>query len=206
MSTERGRGGRRRRDQRGSTLVEFAFIFPIFMMVVLGMFSGGQSYNRKISMTNAVAEASRYGATLAPGPLVAAPPAACFVVPAVSAGCGVDEWLSMVAAAVAQNGDGDLDATIDGREICVAYVHPLADATRPHAEVSHMAVFTTSDTTPSVETHGPGARCIQNDGRPNAERRVQITVKRTSPLQALFFSYDLDLTARSITRFEAINY
>jgi Flp pilus assembly protein TadG len=55
---------RRRRAETGATLVEFALILPVLMALILGMFSGGISYNRKISMTNAVREGSRYGATL----------------------------------------------------------------------------------------------------------------------------------------------
>lgn len=194
MSTDSGRGGKRLRGQRGAALVEFALIFPIFMTIVLGMFSGGQSYNRKNSMTNATGEAGRYGATLAPSSLGAVAPST-----------GIDEWVRKVAAAVIQNADGDLDATVDGREICVAYVHPKADTTLPHNQISHMARYTISDTTP-FEDSGASARCIANDGRGSDEKRVQITVKRRSPLQALFFSYDLDLTARSVTRFEATSY
>ena len=33
--------------ERGAALVEFALILPVFMMLVLGMFSGGIAYNHK---------------------------------------------------------------------------------------------------------------------------------------------------------------
>ena len=55
---------RQRRGDRGATLVEFALILPLLMMLILGMFSGGIAYNRKNSMTNAVREGARYGATI----------------------------------------------------------------------------------------------------------------------------------------------
>ncbi len=45
--------------------MEFALILPIFMMIILGMFTGGMAYNRKIAITDAVREGTRYGATLA---------------------------------------------------------------------------------------------------------------------------------------------
>jgi Flp pilus assembly protein TadG len=45
-------------------LVEFALILPIFMMLILGMLSGGRAYNNKIDITNAVREGARYGAVL----------------------------------------------------------------------------------------------------------------------------------------------
>lgn len=45
--------------------MEFALILPVFLGLVVGMFSGGIAYNRKISITSAVREGARYGATLA---------------------------------------------------------------------------------------------------------------------------------------------
>ena len=54
----------RRREERGATLVEFALILPVLMALILGMFTGGLAYNRKISMTNAVREGARFGATI----------------------------------------------------------------------------------------------------------------------------------------------
>jgi len=207
VSTQSDRGERRGTGERGTALVEFALIFPIFMTVVLGMFSGGQSYNRKIAMTNAVSEASRYGATLAPSTLVAPPPpAVCSAVPATSAACGIDQWVRNVAAAVIQNAEGDLNASASGREICVAYVHPAADSTASHNQISHMLKYTTSDSAPSAQEDGVAARCIANDGRPSTEKRVQVVATRSSPLEALFFSYSVTLTAQSITRFEATSY
>lgn len=195
VTTEREKGRRRRRrDERGTSLVEFAFVFPIFMTVVLGMFSGGLAYNRKISMTNATGEASRYGATLAPasfpGPYTA---------PATH---GLDVWLVKVADAVVQNASGDLNAGTQDRSICVAFLHPSATAAPPDTpadDYGHKLVRTTSDT----PSHGPGEQCFP-DGRPDTERRVQILVTRRSPISALFFTLDdVTLTARAVTRFEA---
>jgi Flp pilus assembly protein TadG len=51
------------RGERGVTLVEFALILPLFMMLVLGMVTGGHAYFRKISITDAVREGARYGVT-----------------------------------------------------------------------------------------------------------------------------------------------
>ena len=49
----------------GAGLVEFALILPLLMALILGIFTGGLAYNRKISITNAVREGARFGATLA---------------------------------------------------------------------------------------------------------------------------------------------
>lgn len=45
-------------------MVEFALILPLVMSIVLGLVTGGAAYNRKLSMTNAVREGARFGATL----------------------------------------------------------------------------------------------------------------------------------------------
>lgn len=55
---------KRRRCDRGASLVEFALLLPVFMMLALGMFSGGLAYNQKIDVTNAVREGARYGSAL----------------------------------------------------------------------------------------------------------------------------------------------
>jgi Flp pilus assembly protein TadG len=45
---------RRRRGERGQSLVEFALILPILMLVLLGIFKCGVVYNNYIQLTNAV--------------------------------------------------------------------------------------------------------------------------------------------------------
>ena len=84
-----------RDDERGAGLVEFALVLPLLMMLVLGLVSGGIAYNRKISITNAVREGTRYGATLTCS-------AAC-----VSGGA----WISQVKARVAEVSGGELSAS-----------------------------------------------------------------------------------------------
>ena len=54
----------RRDSECGAALVEFALVLPLIMALILGMVTGGSAYNRKLSMTNAVREGSRFGATL----------------------------------------------------------------------------------------------------------------------------------------------
>jgi Flp pilus assembly protein TadG len=59
MVTRRGRRG-----DRGAALIEFAIIAPLVFMLLLGLFSGGILLNQRNSMTNAVREGARMGATL----------------------------------------------------------------------------------------------------------------------------------------------
>lgn len=60
----RARVGRRGRGENGAALVEFALIAPLVFALLLGMFTGGMALSRKNSMTNAVRESARLGATL----------------------------------------------------------------------------------------------------------------------------------------------
>ena len=53
-----------KRREAGASLVEFALIAPLVFALLLGMFTGGLSLSRKNSMTNAVREGARLGATL----------------------------------------------------------------------------------------------------------------------------------------------
>ncbi len=55
---------RRRQSERGAAMVEFALILPIVMSLVLGLVTGGALYNKKLAMSSASREGSRFGATL----------------------------------------------------------------------------------------------------------------------------------------------
>ena len=189
------------RDERGAALVEFALVFPLFMTLVLGMFSGGLAYNRKNTLINAAREGARYGATLAPASVDPGPPSA-----------GIDEWARQVTDAVEQNAEGDLRDGVAGREICVAYLWPAgdADAGVPHKEKSHrnLRPETGPDTMLAGDDAGATLSTLQcfADGRPAAEKRVQVRVTRRSEINLLFFDIPVTLTAESVTRFEATEY
>lgn len=97
----RGNGDR----DAGASLVEFALVLPVFMMLLLGMMTGGLAYNRKLSVSAAAREGARYGATL---PITASLP--------------VDAWLTKVALLTVSSGEGELAADKPGQSVCVAYV------------------------------------------------------------------------------------
>ncbi|MGO8686202.1 MAG: TadE family protein [Candidatus Dormibacteria bacterium] len=61
--------GRRRR--RGQTLVEFAMVFPVFLMVVMGTIDYGGYFGSRLSIENAARAAVRYAA-VQPCPLTGA--------------------------------------------------------------------------------------------------------------------------------------
>ncbi len=56
--------GNPRDRERGAALVEFAIILPLLMCLLLGIFTGGIAYNRKLSLTGSAREGARYGTTL----------------------------------------------------------------------------------------------------------------------------------------------
>ena len=190
------------RGERGVALVEFALVFPVFMTLVLGMFSGGLAYNRKNTLINAAREGARYGATLSPASLPLSSPLSA----------GIDEWVTYVADAVQQNAEGDLRNGVVGRTICVAYYWPAGDANGavPHKEKSHKITrpATGTDTIVAAGDFGPNSSITPcfTDGRPATEKRVQVRVTRTSPINLLFFDIPVTLTAESVTRFEATQY
>lgn len=98
-------------DEAGASLVEFALVLPVFMMLLLGMLTGGLAYNRKLSVAQAGREGARYGATL---PITAALP--------------VDGWLAKVAQVTIASSDGELAPDRPGQMVCVAHVDSAGTA------------------------------------------------------------------------------
>ena len=52
------------RGQRGQTMVEFAIVLPIFLLLLLGIAQGGIAFNHYIQLTDATRAGARYGAPL----------------------------------------------------------------------------------------------------------------------------------------------
>ena len=158
-------------------MVEFALVLPIVVMLALGIISGGQAYQAKLSMSNGAREGARYGATL---------PIENFLT--------LNDWLDNVAVVATGAIDDGLPSTAPGRIVCVAYVYPAGTAVNDR-------------TTRRYQTSGSPAytnsTCF-NDNRPSTERRVQVTVSRAGELDAGFINIDLTLNGRGVARFEAI--
>src|SRR5687768_2460716 len=70
-----GRATSRRRNADGAVAVEFALIFPLLVMLLLGTTTAGLSYSRAVGLANATREGARFGATAdACGTAITAPP------------------------------------------------------------------------------------------------------------------------------------
>jgi Flp pilus assembly protein TadG len=61
--TRRSRTARLRRSQSGAGLVEFAVVFPVLMMIFLGIFEFSRHFYTQLTVRHAVAEATRFAVT-----------------------------------------------------------------------------------------------------------------------------------------------
>jgi Flp pilus assembly protein TadG len=85
-------------------LFEFALVLPLFLALVLGIFSGGHAYTENISMVEAVREGARYGASL----------------PLGTGASAVSTWESGVRSRVVSASAGGLTTA----EVCVKFALP----------------------------------------------------------------------------------
>jgi hypothetical protein len=174
------------REEHGAALVEFALVLPLLVMFLLGIFTGGIAYNRKLAIVNGVREGSRYGATL---PVASAP-----------SGCAVtlDCWLKAVASITQQGSEGNLASTVASLSICVSYVYPNGSTSTAPSDSTRKLVRT-----PSGDTVTAGATCFDDQRPSGAERRVQVTASRRGRIEYFVGNSDVTLASEAITRFEA---
>ncbi|MEY2420985.1 MAG: hypothetical protein QOI95_1052 [Acidimicrobiaceae bacterium] len=173
----------RAKGDSGAVLVEFAITLPLLVMLLLGMFTGGLAWNQKLATTNGVREGSRFGATLGVSS------ASC------SSGAGtLDCWLKQVADVTQSASEGELGSSVASRNICVAYVYPTGATANDRTKALVRTASGDSITT--------GATCF-SDGRPDTERRVQVTGSRQATIEFMLFTLTPTLSTESVTRFEA---
>jgi Flp pilus assembly protein TadG len=133
----------RSRAERGASLVEFAIILPVFMVLVLGMFSGGVAYNRQIAIRNAAREGARYGSILPQG-----------------SGTGTPTWAELIQTQVVERSEGELTAA----DVCVA----LVNFNSPTAVVSPAAHYSTTGAPCFADGGADGKRRVQVSVRASA--------------------------------------
>ena len=170
--------GNKGRGERGASLVELAFALPILIMLLVGLVSSGIAYNHQLALTHAAREGGRYGATLPVNP------------------GSMDDWLEIVINQTVADATGALDSGVDGRYVCVAYVHPNGTAA---GDTTTRRILDTG-----LQSSQGGQQCFASgDGRPDDERRVQVVVRRNTDFSVVFFSSVLNLDAQAVNRFEA---
>ena len=164
MGLHRFRTDRTGGSERGAALVEFALVLPLVVSLILGLVSGGAAYNRKLSMSGAVREGSRFGATLD----------------------GSANWATYVQSRTAELSTGDLTTN----NVCVALVIAASNTVVPGPGYSASGSTCSSVAAPSPPATATTG-CV-----------VKIWAARGDQLQALFFTSNLTLTARSVARYE----
>ena len=165
---------KRKTSESGAALVEFALLLPVFMALVLGMFSGGVIYNQKMDVTHATREGARYGAAVSKDQTWA-----------------TGTWASNVRDLVVERSGGDLTngtgttAGVSTDGVCVALV-----TGSPATVVTPSASYSTSGSTCFTDTSG------------DPSTRVQVSARRAGKLEVLFFSRTMTLTANATARYE----
>lgn len=167
-------------NERGAVLVEAAMVTTFLMMLLVGTITAAVAYSQKTSLQTAAREASRFAATL-------------------PVNGDMTGFLIRVADVAKGAANGDLGDAVAGQNICVAYVYPKGTA----ADDRNTRILQNGGVT-GTPTHGPTSKCF-DDGRPDDERRVQVTVGRKATIQAVMFSTQVDLNSRSTARFERTN-
>lgn len=168
-------GRRISNEQRGAQLIEFALILPILLSLLFGIVTGGVAFSHNLSIDNAARETARYAATL-------------------PVNGDLPGWLNQVADVAISTATATLEDGVAGRVVCAAYVFPDGALV--------------NDRTLRVVEDAAGVRtisnqpCLATDGRPNDERRVQITVERETDLIVFYFSRTLTLSGQSVALYE----
>lgn len=161
-------------EERGATLVEFALVSSMIVMLMLGTITLGLSFHRSLALNSSAHEAVRYGATL-------------------PVGANLNIWLNAVADVAIESAAGELDENQPGQHICIAYVYPLGSAPDDRT-----ASIVESEGSRSITLGSP---CF-DDSRPASERRVQVQVGRETDVTAGIYTKELSLSAVQIARFE----
>ncbi|HEX4816310.1 MAG TPA: TadE family protein [Nonomuraea sp.] len=159
--------------------MEFALLFPVFIVLAMGTIAAGTAYSKQINLTQAAREASRFGATFDMSD------------PAV----GIDSWLTAVDTAL-QESAGDADNPLGGYDYrCVAYV-TTDSAGLPDPLMSRYSENGGATTAGSCPGGTVSARIPQTD-------YVQVAVARSTSFFMIFVNPTLQLDGLSFTPYEA---
>ncbi len=175
----------KRRDQ-GASLVEFALILPVFMMLLLGLFSGGIALNDKQELTHAVREGARYGAAI---------PAKDFT---------DDDLAVAVRDYIIATSNGLLDAS---SEICVAVVRGTPDTgTQETADSvpanTYLDFEVVSATTPDTACDATETYVRPTDTGDTGQR-VQVAAERPTEIElGLFGTISVNLQSTATAKSE----
>ena len=168
---------RRRRAERGASLVEFALILPVFLMLLFGMITAGLALNEKQQMTHATREGARYAATVPAGQAFAAP---------------ITDWADAVETVLRERSIDSLGAAED---VCVSLVEGSFGSVPFPLTVIHTNRGDGQACLPE-QTYP----ATTND----SGRRVQVWATKDAQIDlVLFGTIDLDLYSEATARSES---
>jgi hypothetical protein len=165
-SQDRRKPNRRSRDS-GAAMIELAMTLGLLVTLLVGTVTAAIAFSQQNSIENAAREGSRFAATY---PDESDP-----------------DWFQKVIEVTRGAGVGDLDATVPGQFICVAFV-PESGSVIGRRELG------------GVQT--PWNEPCYPDGLGSNESRVQVVTGRDSEIQAVFLSVDLELRGQAAARYE----
>lgn len=164
MTSEQERHARSGWRERGASLVEFALISPVLVLLLLGMITGGIAIAQKNSMENATREAVRYGA----------------VYPVISG--SETDFLEDVVDVAVEAATGELEPGAPGRYVCASYVDDDGDIFR----VSMSSGAPAADTGTLCFTDGRSEERVQVLARRDGEIELLVrTLRPTLETQAV---------------------
>ena len=171
---------KRETSESGAALVEFALILPVFMILVLGVFSGAVVYNQKLDLAHATREGARFGSVLktpdSGGTFTGA--------------CSSQTWAQCVQGVIVERSGGDL--TTSG--VCVALVN---DDLTVYSENGHgQTDFATNGATAST------LPCPNANDSPGRGTHVQVTAQRSGKIEALLFNWNMTLKSNASAKYE----
>lgn len=166
-----GKGAQRLDGERGAAVVEFALLAVLLFMLIFAGITTGIAVSQSNALQTAAREGARFGATL----------------PNADVAANLDQIIGVVKAAAT----GDLDSTVPGQYICVAFTDGSTTSVR--AETG--GVLST-----------PVADCFTTagitDNRPAGEERLQVVAGRDASIEAVAFDIDVSLSSEAVARYE----
>jgi Flp pilus assembly protein TadG len=175
----RDRRPARASGDQGAALVEFALVFPVLAMLLLGMISGAVAWNTNLALSQGARVAARQAVTI---PL-----------PATTTEATMAPWLDGIAGRAVAASEGAMGSGVDGRAVCVAFVYPAGAAADQTFSRSLGPTGTrTSSTLP----------CFP-DGQDDDARRVQVVLERKGVLDIGIRRQVLSLRRQVVYRYEA---
>jgi Flp pilus assembly protein TadG len=168
----------RRRGERGASMVEFALIMPVFLLIVFGGISAALAYEHKNDVVHAVRDGARYGATV--------PVSQCDT----TSTCGNRNWAQLVQYVTSQRSDGALSTS----QICVALVYGSG------------TVYTRSPNVYTTGTSAtfPTAGCF-NDGNVDSGYRVHVSaVRGGDKINLVFSTLNITVSSKGTARYEQL--